>query len=71
MDVAGNQYKTRHKHVAHYKHWLLCKKYGQDCDCKWWKHVPTTVVETNAVKFCGTLTYTVTELAVPENQTSL
>ena len=43
--LAGNQYRKRHDILGKKVHWLLCKKFGIECENKWSSHQPEPVVE--------------------------
>ena len=42
-ELAKKQYTIRHDKMGSRIHWELCKKYGINCEDKWFNHVPSTV----------------------------
>ena len=45
-NLAKNQYRKKHDKV----HWLLSTKFHQECNDKWYEHVPDSVLENEGCK---------------------
>jgi len=45
-ELAKKQYLIRHNKMGSRIHWELCKKYGIQCEDKWFNHVPSSVCST-------------------------
>ena len=45
-ELAKKQYLIRHDKMGFRIHWELCKKYGIQCEDKWYNHVPSSVCST-------------------------
>ena len=44
-NLAKNQYRKRHDKLGKKIHWLLCKKFLEDCNEKWFLHEPEPTQE--------------------------
>ena len=45
-ELAKKQYLIRHDKMGSRIHWELCRKYGIQCEDKWYNHVPSSVCST-------------------------
>ena len=54
--LVQTNYKKRHDVVGQVLHWELCKKYGVECNNKWYEHSLKSVEENEEVKLLWDLT---------------
>ena len=54
--LAQNEYSKRHDKVALWVHWEMCRKYGIDCNDKWYDHQPLPIVENGEVRVTSDMT---------------
>ena len=47
--LAQREYRKRHHKVALRVHWEMCRKYGIDCNDKWYDHEPLPTAENGEV----------------------
>ena len=54
--LAQNAYRKRHDKVALRVHWEMCRKYGIDCNDKWYDHQPLPIIENGEVRVTWDMT---------------
>ena len=54
--LAQNAYRKRHDKVALRVHWEMCRKYGIDCNDKWYDYQPLPIVENGEVRVTWDMT---------------
>ena len=48
ITLAPSEYTNRHKKVAGYIHWAICKHMGLQVTVKYYEHVPERVINVNS-----------------------
>ena len=57
--LAQREYRKRHDKVALWVHWDMCRKYGVECNEKWYDHQPLPTTENGEVRItCYMTIYT-------------
>ena len=54
--LTQNEYRKRHDKVALWVQWEMCRKYGIDCNDKWYDHQPLPIVENGDVRVTWDMT---------------
>ena len=56
VQLAQREYRKRHDKVALRVHWEMCRKYGIECNDKWYDHQPLPTTENGQVRITWDMT---------------